>query len=130
MSHVLVVDDDPDVLGLVALILRKAGHTVAEASGGRQALDRLERESPDLVLSDIRMPGMDGCALLRKVRAHDPQIPFVAMSGHIDAQAAVAEAFDGFVRKPFSIPHLIEIVDRTVRMATEIGPRSRKLRRA
>ena len=130
MSHILVVDDDPEVRRFVALLLQTADHTVAEASGGTQALNILKAQPPDLVLSDIRMPGMDGCALLRKVRAHDPQIPFVAMSGHIDAQAAVAEAFDGFVRKPFSIPHLIEIVDRTVHTATEKAPRSHQLRRA
>ncbi|OGG50173.1 MAG: hypothetical protein A3F84_12005 [Candidatus Handelsmanbacteria bacterium RIFCSPLOWO2_12_FULL_64_10] len=130
MSHILVVDDDPEVRRLTALLLKTAGHTVAQAPGGRQALDRVKAHPPDLVLSDIGMPEMDGCALFREVRAYDPQIPFVAMSGHMDAQEAGQHAFDGFVRKPFNIPHLIETVDRTVRTAQEKGPRSSQLQRA
>ena len=113
MSHILVVDDDPEVRRFVALLLQTAGHTVVEASGGRQALDRLGREHPDLVLSDINMPGMDGIQMLMQIRQMEDKetLPVIMVSTE-GSEERMSEAMElgasGYVLKPFTPERLVE----------------------
>ena len=113
MKAVLVVDDEDGIVGVLAAILEDAGYRVRTASNGRQALDSVERERPDLVLSDFMMPLVDGAQLGRALRA-EPRwagIPVVMMSA-VPEELLRAE-FDGyaaFLRKPFDIAGLLEAV--------------------
>ena len=114
MAHILVVEDDALILSLAVRMLEVAGHTVSPASGGGQALAMLEQRMPDLILSDIRMPDVDGHALFEEVRARDSQIPFVAMSGHLCGEGVEALRFDAFLQKPFQMQTLVETVERVL----------------
>lgn len=99
MSVILVVDDEPDLRFLLRRIFEGAGHTVVEAGNGADALTSLRRSPPDLVVTDVMMPVMDGLELIRQIRG-DPMtvgIPVVAVSGHADR----ASAADAVVAKPF-----------------------------
>ena len=106
MAHILAVDDDPMVLALVSRMLVLCGHTVSEATGGREALSVLRDQTPDLILSDIRMEGLDGYALLREVRGQGIQIPVVGMSGHLPVADPRGCVFDAFLAKPFDMDDL------------------------
>lgn len=113
MASVLVVDDEFGIARLLEDVLTDEGHRVALAANGRQALEKLAAERPDLVLADYMMPIMDGAELLRAMAA-DPRfkdIPVVLMSSI--PEAAVAERCLGyvrFVRKPFKIADIVDIV--------------------
>ena len=89
-AHILVVDDDPDTLKLVCLILEDHGFLVGPAGNGEQALAVLQEDAPDLVLLDQWMPGMDGLELARRIRAVPglKQLPIVLFSARdeLDSQ--------------------------------------------
>jgi DNA-binding NtrC family response regulator len=84
MSHarVLVVDDEPFVRQTLSEWLRKKNFHVFEAENGRQAMERIRRDHPDIVISDIVMPGMDGLQLLKEAKAVKADIPFLMISGY------------------------------------------------
>ncbi len=88
MATLLVVDDDPDVLDLTASLLRDGGYRVLSAPGGPEALALLERETVDLVLTDVVMPGMTGFELVERARRHRPDLPAIYMSGYFDSMSA------------------------------------------
>jgi CheY-like chemotaxis protein len=104
IPHLLVVDDEADFRALVKGGL--AAFAVAEAEGGRQALALAQEQRLDLVITDIRMPDMDGFALLEELRAQYPKLPVLAVSGYADAAEVEGRGFDGFVDKPVSMPQL------------------------
>src|SRR4029078_11496643 len=83
-ARVLVVDDDPHVLIFVRQVLTHSGFEVHTAGDGRLAVDRVAAGSFDAVVSDIRMPGMDGLELLRTVRRHRPDMPVILMTATAD----------------------------------------------
>ena len=112
MPHVLVVDDDETVRSIAARMLEVNGFAVSTAGGGEEALDMLEGEMPDLILSDIKMPDVDGFALLRKVRSLGYQMPFVAMSGHLCGEDG--EELDAFIQKPFQMQTLVDILGQAL----------------
>ena len=87
--RVLIVDDEPSILRLVADILGDEGFATSTASGGGGAIREIEREPPDLVLLDVAMPGDDGLAVLESVQAKWPELPVVMMSGHGTVETAV-----------------------------------------
>jgi CheY-like chemotaxis protein len=109
MYHVLVVDDDPRVSDLVARMLFTAGYRVDTASNGSDALDLIGVLSPDLVLSDMQMPVMDGEALYRTLRARGCDMPFVGMSGNADM--LLTAGFDACLTKPFKMTDLLSTVE-------------------
>ena len=112
MDHILVVDDDEAVRSITARMLEITGHIVSEASGGREALDMLEAQTPDLILSDIQMPEMDGNALFLEVRTRYPDISFIGMSGHLYGEDTGNIQFDAFLSKPFVMDELIEVIEQ------------------
>jgi two-component system, OmpR family, response regulator ChvI len=112
---IAVVDDDGDVLTLVKEVLETEGYDVLLYVNGRMALDAFESDSPDLVISDIRMPHMDGIELLRRVRQKSA-VPIIFLTGRqneIDELLGLRVGADDYVRKPFSPRILVERV-RTV----------------
>ncbi len=116
---VLVVDDDPHVLEMLAVALRHFGLDVEAAPGGEEA-ERLSRARPaDVVLCDVVMPGMDGPATLLALRALDPALPFVFMSGlwgRYAKEELLALGAAAVVEKPFrDLPALAGLLREAAR---------------
>lgn len=112
-AHILVIDDEPVVRGLVVEILESAGYTVATADRADDALELLETEEHDLVLSDIVMPGLSGVDLLRRVRVRRPNLPVVLVTGagtYDLLGEALLEGADAILLKPFAHAELERIV--------------------
>jgi DNA-binding NtrC family response regulator len=118
--RVLVVDDDPGVRYTLREILSSEGLLVDEAADGAEALLRLEARPAPLVVTDLRMPGMDGMELLRRLAARSPAPRVVVITAHGSERQAVeamkAGAFDYF-RKPFETEELLAVVRRAVETA-------------
>jgi PAS domain S-box-containing protein len=115
--RLLVVDDEEDALGLVSEVLRGQGAEVHVAASAREALERFESVRPDVVVSDIGMPEMDGFALMRRIRALSPErggrTPAVALTAYTraeDAQRAFAAGFQMHVAKPVELAQLTTVV--------------------
>ena len=101
---ILLVDDEPLVRRIVARMLRTAGFQVVEADTSDQALSRLEREPVDLVLTDVMMPGMNGCELGRSIAQRWPETRVLYYSGHVFDQlfeSGICPRDIPFIRKPF-----------------------------
>ena len=109
MPRILVVDDEPTHRILLRKIFERAGHEVSDASDGAAALRAARESPPDLVVTDMMMPVMDGPELIRQLRAEPATagIPIVAASG--DSHLAVGA--DAVVPKPYSWQHLVEVAD-------------------
>ena len=112
-SHILVVEDEPQIGLLIELVLRKHGFGVSRASNGRQALEILKSKTPDLILSDVDMPEMSGPELLRQLNEENVTIPVVLMSGHSNDRLAtfgIDVAKITLMRKPFSPTSLVNLL--------------------
>jgi len=109
--NILLVDDENGIRKVVGITLADMGHTVLEASNGDEALEVFRREHPPVVLTDIRMPGMDGLELLRRIKAESPETEVILVTGHGDMDVAVQglklDACD-FISKPAG-PDALEI---------------------
>jgi CheY-like chemotaxis protein len=81
MALILVIDDDDSVQTLFSQFLTNAGYSVAVASSGRDGLDQAREKKPDLIITDIMMPEMDGLEIIRAIRADSPDLPVIAISG-------------------------------------------------
>ena len=104
MKTILIVDDDPSIRETAAESLRYEGYEVIQASTGAEGLTLAERQRPDAMLLDIKMPGMDGFEVLQRLRAADLGIPVIVISGHGNVETAVAAVKQGaydFMEKPF-----------------------------
>jgi CheY-like chemotaxis protein len=123
--HVLVVDDDEMSRELLSVVLEAQGYAVESANSGDSALAHLRSSNahPDLILSDMQMPGTTGSALATELRSvAGNSTVLLAMSGSQPAQDAVSQ-FDGFLMKPFKVEQLAETVDRIRRHRSQISPR-------
>ncbi len=122
-AHLLVVDDDPDLLRLLSLRLRSNGYRVTTADSAEAALSRVAVERPDLVLSDVRLPGRDGLALFDELRAHHPALPVILLTAHgtiPDAVAATARGVFGYLTKPFDSQALLEKIRRALSLSASV----------
>lgn len=103
MSKVLVIDDEKPTLGMFRLILSACGHNVLTAENGSEGLEIYRREKPPIVLTDIKMPGMDGLEVLEEIKGIDPDTEVIVITGHGDMDLAVKalnlNATD-FINKP------------------------------
>lgn len=119
MSSVLIVDDELAIAEALALILSDEGYTVFCASNGRQGLEQIVRQPPDLVILDFVMPVMSGAELGRALRERFPQRPFrIIMNSSID-EAVIRPSFDGydaFIRKPYTINRLLAVLAEQMRL--------------
>jgi two-component system nitrogen regulation response regulator GlnG len=116
--RVWVIDDDRSIRWVLERALRKAEMHVTCFSNGVGVMEALEREQPDVILTDIRMPGVDGLDLLRQVKARYPALPVIIMTAHSDLDSAVS-AFHGgafeYLPKPFDLDEAVAQVTRACR---------------
>ena len=105
---ILVVDDDPDVVRLLKYFLEAKGRQIQTASNGAEALELFQREQPDLVILDVVMPGMDGWAVLQKIREFS-QVPVLMLTGKdapTDKAKGLLSGADDYIAKPFDLAEL------------------------
>lgn len=116
-ARILVVDDDPDILGLMRLHLCSAGYKVRMARDGIEAGYMVLAEAPDLIISDVSMPNMDGIAFVSALRADptQPRIPVIFLTAAEDEDNRVRElGAAGYLTKPVRADHLLSMVARHV----------------
>src|SRR2546423_3859249 len=114
---ILVVEDDPDIRKILEIFLTEKGFRVKVAEGGPRALDVVAEEPVDLILSDVRMPGMSGLDLLRHVKEQDPEIQLVLMSAYSsvkDAVEAIQLGAADYVEKPIDFRRLERVLHAVV----------------
>jgi DNA-binding NtrC family response regulator len=127
VARILIVDDEANARLALAELLRDEGYVVETAADGFKALPKLAELEPHLVLTDLRMPGMDGMALMVKVREHDPECVVVIMTAFGAVDAAVAAMRDGaadFLTKPIHVDQLVLVIRRELerqRLRAEAG---------
>jgi len=113
-GKILVVDDEPNVVQMLAEYLTEQGYQVATAHGGIEALAKLDLEKPQAILLDVRMPGMDGVEVLRRIRSFDTQVGILMISANDDVELAKQTiemgAFD-YTLKPVDFAYLSRAVD-------------------
>ena len=125
MAKVLIVDDKQMMRDSVAATLRRAGFEAVAAAGGEAALEMIPRHRPAAVVTDLKMPGMDGLGLLEKLAQHEPQLPVVLMTAYATVDTAVRALQEGafdYIQKPFEGDELVVTVRRAVehyQLATE-----------
>jgi CheY-like chemotaxis protein len=117
-ANVLLVEDSPEVSLSVREILNGAGHSVDEATNGKEGLDKITSGTYDLVVSDIWMPEMDGIALLKEIRGAGNDVPVVVISGGapnapLTYTAPLASTFgaNAVIYKPFEKEELLKTID-------------------
>jgi len=117
-ERILVVDDEKNVRVLFERILAKEGYEVECAASGSEAIDKLANNSFDLVVTDLKMDGIDGLDLIRKGKRTNQAIPFILISGYGTAQTAVSAAQEGadvYLMKPIDMKDLKLAVKRALR---------------
>lgn len=124
LPKILVIDDEAAILDTVRILLRREGFEVFTALGGVQGVERLQEVRPDLVLTDVRMPGSSGLDILGAARELDPSIPVILMTAQVSLQSAIRAVNEGafyYLQKPFANDDLVAICRRAAE--------SRQLRR-
>jgi CheY-like chemotaxis protein len=116
LATILLVDDEPDLVATCQRLLGRLGHVSLSASSAAEAIDLIDREAPDLVVTDLRLPGPDGLAVARHARDRLPRIPVIVISADDSAgtrEAVRATGVGAFLAKPFANARFLE----TVRLA-------------
>lgn len=116
-TRILIVDDDPDLLRLLTFRLEGAGYAVESADSAERALARLAASTPGLVITDLRMSGMDGMALFENIHRSNPALPVIILTAHgtiPDAVAATQRGVFGYLTKPFDSRELLLQVEKAV----------------
>jgi DNA-binding response OmpR family regulator len=133
MALVLVVDDEPDIRELVRVNLEQAGHRVVTAADGSEALARVREETPDALFLDVRMPGVDGWAVLEQLKAASfgdvSEIPVFMVTAADEAESRLRGGIEGalqYITKPFDPRDLVDALDRTLHPS---APSEREQRR-
>jgi len=119
MKKILIVDDDPSLLRLLTIRLAAEGYQVESAESAKIALGILPSFKPNLVISDLRMEGMDGMALFLQIRQKNPHIPVVILTAHgtiPDAINATKQGVFSFLTKPFESKELLETVKKAIKL--------------
>ena len=113
MKKILLVDDSHESRSILRLLLMDYGHDVFEVSSGHEAITFLDRESVDLVISDLEMPNGDGRWLIREMKAHYQRVPIIILSGDVTAQDMEIKKAGalGFFLKPVSILQLVKFIE-------------------
>jgi two-component system nitrogen regulation response regulator GlnG len=121
-EHVWIVDDDKSIRWVLEKALNQAGISTTSFDNGEVAAKRLLRECPDAIISDIRMPGMDGLELLSKISEQHPALPVIITTAHSDLESAVASYQGGafeYLPKPFDIDDAVSVTRRALDHARE-----------
>ena len=124
--EVWVVDDDQSVRWVLEKALRQADMRTRSFERGEHLLDAIEKETPDVLITDVRMPGMDGLALLDRLSRICPELPVIVVTAHSDLENAVA-AYQGgafeYLPKPFDVDEAIELVSKAARQRGRVPNR-------
>jgi putative two-component system response regulator len=119
-QNILVVDDDQYVLESISALLRECGYSVISCNSGERAIKQFLENKIELVLSDIRMPGVSGIELLDRIRSIDSRMPVILMTGYAELNVAIDAikrgAFD-FVTKPYNPNYIIHTIEKAVKHA-------------
>ena len=114
MASVLIVDDERSMRDFLKILLEKEGHKVAIAESGKRALDILDHQQVDVIVSDIRMPGMTGIELLEAVKGESPDLPIIMITAFASPDDAVLAmkngAFD-YITKPFNVDEIKSVIE-------------------
>ncbi len=125
MAHLLLVDDDPDLLKLLSMRLTAGGHRVTSVESAEAALTQLAVARPQLVLSDVQLPGRDGLALFDEIRKRHPALPVILLTAHgtiPDAVEATARGVFSYLTKPFDGKALLDKVNEALALAPPAEP--------
>jgi len=114
-AKILVVDDDLKLLDLLVDTLVAIGYEAEGVDGGDQALEKLREGKFDLVITDIKMPGMDGVTLLNKIRSQHPKLPVMFITGVATPEIIGQASPDGFLAKPFRINRIEEMIENALK---------------
>ena len=115
MTKILVIDDEPGIRSLLDTLLRRKGYEVVLAESGQKGLELFRRERPDVIVLDLKMPGMDGLMVLQQIRSLNPKQPVIILTGAGTPEAEQqvrALGVTEFVEKEFSLHHLGESLHR------------------
>ena len=118
MAHVLLIDDDDALLDVLAMSFEDAGHVVLTAPDGTRGLARIEADTPELIVTDVNMPGVDGFTLCRRLREAGNQTPLILLTSRdseIDEALGLELGADDYVAKPFSTRVLLARVASLLR---------------
>jgi two-component system response regulator GlrR len=124
-QRILAVDDDPDLLRLLAIRLKSAGYDVTAVESAEKALAQLSVTRPHLVVTDLRMGGMDGMTLLDTIHQSYPTLPAIILTAHgtiPDAVAATKRGVFGYLTKPFDAQTLLTEVGRALAIGGRPDP--------
>lgn len=114
-EHIWVIDDDHSIRWVLEKALQRENMTVTTFDSGHGVLEALHKGEPDVVVADIRMPGINGLELLTRIRADCPEIPVIIMTAHSDLDSAVS-AYQGgafeYLPKPFDVDEAVALVRR------------------
>ncbi len=118
--NILVIDDEVDSLELIAFLLEQEGATVTTAASASEALESIAKSTPDLLISDIGMPNMDGYELIKTIRASEkgksiPAIAVTAYTGEVNQQQAISAGFQQHISKPIDTNTVVDMVVELVR---------------
>ncbi len=119
-ARILLVDDDPGLLRLLSMRLQGSGYTVDAVDSGEKALASFQAAQPNLVITDLRMGGMDGMALFDAIHHHNPTMPVILLTAHgtiPDAVEATQQGMFGYLPKPFDAHQLLDTVARALRLS-------------
>src|SRR4030066_1176392 len=116
-DHILIVDDEKGILSALSGVLEDEGYTIATAESGSEALKKIEKDTPSVVLLDIWLPDIDGLDVLTEIRKTHKDMPVIVMSGHGTIETAVKAtklgAYD-YIEKPLSMARVNLIVKHAV----------------
>jgi DNA-binding NtrC family response regulator len=115
---VLLVDDEVDFISALSERLRIRKYDAKLANSGEKALSEIQKEPPDIVLLDLKMPGMSGMETLAKIKAYDPSIDVIMVTGSVDSkvgESALRAGASGHMVKPFDIAALIDKIENVIK---------------
>ncbi|MBN3039115.1 MAG: response regulator [Candidatus Omnitrophica bacterium] len=114
-KKILVIDDEPHIVQLLKSRLQANGYEVVAASNGKEGLERVEQENPDLIILDILMPAMDGYTFVRRLRKASREIPVIVLTGQGAMQDLFAvEGINDYMVKPFKAEELLEKIEKYI----------------
>jgi two-component system response regulator AtoC len=122
--RILVVDDEFEMAAVIAEELGDRGYSAVAVPSGEAAIECLRRQRFDALVTDLRMPGVDGLRLLRVSRELDPSRPVIVMTGHGAIDTALETTYHGafhYITKPFNLVHLVELIERALHVHEDAG---------
>ena len=124
-ANVWIVDDDNSIRWVMEKALQKADFDIRSFEDAASLLASMEEQRPDVIISDIRMPGLDGLELLHRIHGTHPHLPVIITTAHSDLESAVTSYQSGafeYLPKPFDVDDLVAVTRRAIAFARESAP--------